>query len=801
MSDSEIFEKLLGVNKEKYEFVDEIGSGSFSRIYRAEDTETDTEVILKIIEKEKLENGPKDYLVGQIENEIKILEFCKNKSENIIQLLDHFETELSSVLIFENFKTDLKKYIHSDGPFIEKDNSEIKEMFSGIINGLSFLYDNKIIHRDIKPANIYLQEIDSKLIPKIADFGVATFESENKKDLVGTFAYMAPEVMKQSDYDIECDMWSIGITLYEIVMGHMPYGKFVSKKQLKTFFSKNIFYFNLSKNTQLDILFRRLLAIDPKKRMTFPELKEYIFSPDFLKEDIKFINNEKKYEEVYNDINKNIKKYNEFKQNKRLGYECVSAEELSKEQQINNIIQYIDLDDIPNITNNYFDMDEDINNIIYYDENVNDSTFKESIYGDCEDFEHETNGAFIFCTNIESLNYIMKEINKTNEKDNRIIFNLIVTGESCDNVIKNLKNNNYYKLIKNICIFCSDEQKHINKRGRDKIVGVYTDPKIIIDEFIKKHASKNIKPFFITKLLTYKEYKEKYHSRHEKIAKYYGEFDKKLYDEAINNIYAYILKEKNENGLKIPTQDEDDLIESFKTFDKKNDFDDIELFNKELIKEYTKNTFYPDLNRWLLSLNKNSYEYIAYFTGRLMYCLSSYASNEKKYYKINNTVRRGITLPYSCIQLYERAKDKIIILPNFTSTTIEEVGEKGEIYEDGVLAQFSNRGNPKLIKLVYDKNLVFSVIVYIENVYKEDWIMNGVDIIDVSNSKDEEEILYLPFSFYYVKDVKVDLENKIADIYLRTCGKKEVIEEKIKQGKEVIVLKENNENIVVAINT
>ena len=793
LDDADLFEKLLGQKKDEYEFIDKIGSGSLSVIFRAKDKETKTPVILKLIEKNKLENGPKNYLEKQVNNEIKILELCKNKCENIIQIQNHFKEDLSFGIIFEDCQrkdgqTSLKDYINDKGPLIQQEDiSIIKQIFSGIVNGLSFLYDNKIIHRDIKTENIYLQKKNKILIPKIADFGVATFESENNYDLTGTFAYMAPEVFKQSIYDIKSDMWSLGITFYEIITGYTPYGKFVTKNKLKNLFAKKILYFALTGNDQLDILIRRLLIIDPDKRMTFPELKKYIFSNDFLNENIKFVNNDKINEETYNEIIKNKINYDSVPKDKDYLKEC-TLDNLSREEQMSRVIKSTDLDSIPDIMD-YCNGDidnENINNIIYYDENVN--TFKGSIYGDCVQFERETNGAFIFCSNEISLKYIMEEIKKANEKEKRIIFNLIVTGQSCEKVIWFLlgkdQNDNYYDLIEKICIFCCLKKNHEEKKQLyPKIDGVYDKAEDVINKFIKKFASKDIRPFVITKLLTLNDYKDKYHKRHETIAKYYGEFDEKLFQEALNKIIEYVSKDKN-----IILNNVNDLILSFMEFGKNNDFGDIQAFNKLLIKEYTKDTFYTDLNKWLLSLNKNSYEYTSYFTGRFMFCLNSFAKSQKKYNNENNKIYRGLKMPYSSLQLYERAKNQIIILSSFTSTSIDI----------DTANYFSGRDNDKFEE-EFKKKLKFSVIITIENVYKENWVTNGVDIQQESDREEEFEILYLPFSFYYVKDVKIDFEKKTADIELKTCGKKEIIEEKIKLGKDIKIIKEEEENLVIVV--
>ena len=103
-------------------------------------------------------------------------------------------------------------------------------------------------------------------------------------------------------------------------------------------------------------------------------------------------------------------------------------------------------------------------------------------------------------------------------------------------------------------------------------------------------------------------------------------------------------------------QKPDELLKGFLTFDIKEDLDNL---NKLIIKEYTKNTFYKDLNMWLMNSKILYYESIGYFTARLMYSLNSYAETNNAYFKSNNIkVYRGIKIPYSCLLQYERAKIK-----------------------------------------------------------------------------------------------------------------------------------------------
>ena len=169
----------------------------------------------------------------------------------------------------------------------------------------------------------------------------------------------------------------------------------------------------------------------------------------------------------------------------------------------------------------------------------------------------------------------------------------------------------------------------------------------------------------------------------------------------------------------------------------------------------------------------NSFETVAYFTARLMYSLNSYGETNKAFLTTNKAkVQRGVKLPYSSILPYKRAVRKIILLSGFTSTS------QSEKYA----MNFSGR---KDAEAQYKINLRFSVIFHITNIYINGWIPSGVNVQRESIFKNEREILFQPFSFYYVHDVKIDLKKYTADIYLYTVGKEEILEEKIKFGKRI----------------
>ena len=225
-----------------------------------------------------------------------------------------------------------------------------------------------------------------------------------------------------------------------------------------------------------------------------------------------------------------------------------------------------------------------------------------------------------------------------------------------------------------------------------------------------------------------------------KIAKFYGNINKEIYKKYFERIKYLIDEEEQKDELKNKKKNE--LLKGIKTFkldnkinDDEDNEQDIELLNKLIIKEYTKNTIYGDLNKWLMNSNKNFYLSIAYFTARLMYSLNSYAEKNGKFYTLNKaTVYRGIKIPYSCLLPYIRAKGKIIILSSFTSTS--ESKKKA--------LSFSGRNNS--VEL-YKTNLLFSVLFIIKNLWNYNWISNGINI-QKESVYNEKEILYQPFSFF-----------------------------------------------------
>jgi serine/threonine protein kinase len=210
------------------------------------------------------------------------------------------ENENYIIFELEYIENNIKEYLPT-----EEINTLFKEIVIELANALKIIHSNGVIHRDIKPENIYIEEVNGKRIIKLGEFGSSIFIKDNTSEPIDTILYTAPEIFKNLDYDEKCDLWSLGITLYEIYFGYLPYGPgCTNDKIMNTIYSPEKFIYQKSKIPNLDILFKRLLTIEPEDRMTFDEFFDYVFSKDFMNKDIICVNGNKKYEKIYEIISK-----------------------------------------------------------------------------------------------------------------------------------------------------------------------------------------------------------------------------------------------------------------------------------------------------------------------------------------------------------------------------------------------------------------------------------------------------------------------------------------------------------------
>jgi len=186
-----------------------IGKGGFGEVYFAA-SDAGKEVALKHVER-------------NLEVELRGVSQCLNlKHVNLIDLYDiRYDEQGEAWVVMEYIAgASLKDVIDRNPNGLPKE--EVDSWFRGIAAGTAYLHDHGIVHRDLKPGNIF----EDEGCVKIGDYGLSKFISCSRRsgqtESVGTFHYMAPEIGKGA-YGKEIDIYALGIVLYEMVTGHVPF--------------------------------------------------------------------------------------------------------------------------------------------------------------------------------------------------------------------------------------------------------------------------------------------------------------------------------------------------------------------------------------------------------------------------------------------------------------------------------------------------------------------------------------------------------------------------------------------------
>lgn len=207
--------KLGMIIGDRYEVLEKIGTGGMSDVYKAKDHKLNRFVAVKILKQEFSEN---DNFVSKFRVEAQAAAGLMHP--NIVNVYDVGDENGIYYIVMELVEgITLKKYIE------KKSRLTVKEAVSIAIQvamGLEAAHNNNIIHRDIKPQNIIISK-EGKV--KVTDFGIAKAATSNTitSNVMGSVHYTSPEQARGGYSDAKSDIYSLGITLYEMLTGRVPF--------------------------------------------------------------------------------------------------------------------------------------------------------------------------------------------------------------------------------------------------------------------------------------------------------------------------------------------------------------------------------------------------------------------------------------------------------------------------------------------------------------------------------------------------------------------------------------------------
>ncbi|XP_071798913.1 testis-specific serine/threonine-protein kinase 3-like [Asterias amurensis] len=250
---------------------DLLGEGSYACVYSGFLEKERIKCAIKVINKRK---APKDFLQRFLPRELEILKTIKHP--NVIRCHEIVDVGPKVYITMELAgHGDLLEYIKLRGALAE---GKARDFFGQVVSGMTYLHNKNIVHRDLKCENLLL---DGSNKIKITDFGFSRkiLKSDLSKTFCGSAAYAAPEILQGKPYQAFLyDIWSMGIILYIMVCGSMPYDDSNVKRMVRDQTEKKL-GFSRSKQLTLDCkdLILKMLTPDPTRRATMHYIHHHLW--------------------------------------------------------------------------------------------------------------------------------------------------------------------------------------------------------------------------------------------------------------------------------------------------------------------------------------------------------------------------------------------------------------------------------------------------------------------------------------------------------------------------------------------
>uniref|UniRef100_A0A1A8C955 non-specific serine/threonine protein kinase n=2 Tax=Nothobranchius kadleci TaxID=1051664 RepID=A0A1A8C955_NOTKA len=249
-----------------YDIERTLGKGNFAVVKLARHRITKTEVAIKIIDKTQLDAVN----LEKIYREVQIMKMLDHP--HIIKLYQVMETKNMLYLVTEYAKNgEIFDYLAKHGRLSEL---EARRKFWQILSAVEYCHNRNIVHRDLKAENLLL---DGHMNIKIADFGFGNFfqPGEPLATWCGSPPYAAPEVFEGQQYEgPQLDIWSMGVVLYVLVCGALPFDG-PTLPVLRQRVLEGRFRIPYFMTEDCEHLIRRMLVLDPSKRLSLAQIKEH----------------------------------------------------------------------------------------------------------------------------------------------------------------------------------------------------------------------------------------------------------------------------------------------------------------------------------------------------------------------------------------------------------------------------------------------------------------------------------------------------------------------------------------------
>ncbi|XP_065728077.1 ribosomal protein S6 kinase alpha-5 isoform X5 [Phocoena phocoena] len=251
-----------------------LGEGSFSICRKCINKKSNQAFAVKIISKR---------LEANTQKEITALKLCEGHP-NIVKLHEVFHDQLHTFLVMELLNGgELFERIKRKKHFSETEASYIMRK---LVSAVSHMHDVGVVHRDLKPENLLFTDENDNLEIKVIDFGFARLKPPDNQPLKTpcfTLHYAAPELLNHNGYDESCDLWSLGVILYTMLSGQVPFQSHdksltcTSAVEIMKKIKKGDFSFEGEawKNVSQEAkdLIQGLLTVDPNKRLKMSGLR------------------------------------------------------------------------------------------------------------------------------------------------------------------------------------------------------------------------------------------------------------------------------------------------------------------------------------------------------------------------------------------------------------------------------------------------------------------------------------------------------------------------------------------------